>query len=233
MVFCNLYIHYKNRKTTVYKMAILKTSLYIALALTSYTAVAHGSHSHSHPQSEKALQASKGIFDDADVKDRSLNDWQGVWESVNPLLLNGKLDEVLESKAKKNKDKTVEEYREYYKKGYATDVNSIGIENDVIEFTQNGNVSSCKYDYAGYKILHYTSGKKGVRYLFECKDANSKAPKFIQFSDHIIEPQTSGHFHLYMGNESQEKLLSQLENWPTYYPYTLTDEQIVHEMLYH
>lgn len=118
-------------------------------------------------------------------------------------------------------------------KGYATDVDSIGIENDVIEFTQNGAVSSCKYDYAGYKILHYTSGKKGVRYLFECKDANSKAPKFIQFSDHIIEPQASGHFHLYIGNESQEKLLSQLENWPTYYPYTLTDEQIVHEMLYH
>ncbi|EKT56614.1 metal-binding protein ZinT [Providencia rettgeri] len=214
-------------------MAILKTSLYVALALTSYTATAHGSHSHSHPQSEKALQASKGIFEDADVKDRSLSDWQGIWESVNSLLLNGKLDEVLESKAKKNKDKTVEEYREYYKKGYATDVDSIGIENDVIEFTQNGAVSSCKYDYAGYKILHYTSGKKGVRYLFECKDANSKAPKFIQFSDHIIEPQASGHFHLYMGNESQEKLLSQLENWPTYYPYTLTDEQIVHEMLYH
>lgn len=217
----------------MYKMAILKTSLYVALALTSYTATAHGSHSHSHPQSEKALQASKGIFEDADVKDRSLSDWQGIWESVNSLLLNGKLDEVLESKAKKNKDKTVEEYREYYKKGYATDVDSIGIENDVIEFTQNGAVSSCKYDYAGYKILHYTSGKKGVRYLFECKDANSKAPKFIQFSDHIIEPQASGHFHLYMGNESQEKLLSQLENWPTYYPYTLTDEQIVHEMLYH
>lgn len=214
-------------------MVFLKTSLYLALALTSYTAAAHGSHSHSHPQSEKAQQASKGIFEDADVKDRSLSDWQGIWGSVNPLLLNGKLDEVLESKAKKNKDKTVEEYREYYKKGYATDVDSIGIENDVIEFTQNGNVSSCKYDYAGYKILHYTSGKKGVRYLFECKDTNSKAPKFIQFSDHIIEPQSSGHFHLYMGNESQEKLLSQLENWPTYYPYTLTDEQIVHEMLYH
>ncbi len=55
-------------------------------------------------------------FEDTDVKDRSLSDWQGIWESVNPLLLNGKLDEVLESKAKKNKDKTVEEYREYYKK---------------------------------------------------------------------------------------------------------------------
>ncbi|HGN1704921.1 TPA: metal-binding protein ZinT [Providencia rettgeri] len=217
----------------MFKQTILKTSLLMALSIASFTVAAHGSHSHSHPQSEKALQASKGIFEDADVKDRSLNDWQGVWESVNPLLLNGKLDDVLESKAKKNKDKTVEEYREYYKKGYATDIDNIGIENNVIEFTQKGVVSSCQYTYSGYKILHYTSGKKGVRYLFECQDANSTAPKYIQFSDHIIEPQTSGHFHLYMGNESQEELLKQLDNWPTYYPYTLTDEQVVHEMLYH
>ena len=43
-----------------------------------------------------------------------------------------------------------------------------------------------KYDYDGYKILTYKSGKKGVRYLFECKDPESKAPKYIQFSDHII-----------------------------------------------
>nr|WP_275076224.1 metal-binding protein ZinT [Providencia rettgeri] len=218
---------------TVHKHTLLNTALSAIFAISSFSAIAHGSHSHAHPQSEKALQASKGIFEDSDVKDRSLSDWQGVWESVNPLLLNGKLDAVLESKAQKNKDKTVEEYRAYYKKGYATDVDSIGIENNVIEFTQNGVVNSCQYAYSGYKILHYTLGKKGVRYLFECQDAKSKAPKYIQFSDHIIEPQTSGHFHLYMGNESQEKLLGQLENWPTYYPYSLTDEQIVHEMLYH
>lgn len=150
----------------MYKLAILTASLYTTLTMASFSAVAHGSHSHSHPQSEKALQASKGIFNDADVKDRSLNDWQGIWESVNPLLLNGKLDVVLENKAKKNKDKTVEEYREYYKKGYATDINNIGIENNVIEFTQNGVVSRCEYNYAGYKILNYTSGKKAfVTYL--------------------------------------------------------------------
>ncbi|QCJ70313.1 metal-binding protein ZinT [Providencia heimbachae] len=215
------------------KKTILNTALSITLALASFSLFAHGSHSHSHPQSEKAIQASNGIFNDNEVKDRKLSDWQGVWESINPLLLNGKLDAVLEHKAQKNKDKSVDEYREYYKKGYATDIDMIGIENNIIEFTQNGVVNSCHYAYSGYKILNYASGKKGVRYLFECQDANSKAPKYIQFSDHIIEPQPSGHFHLYMGNESQEKLLEQLDNWPTYYPYSLTDEQIVHEMLYH
>lgn len=201
--------------------------------LASFNVLAHGSHDHSHPQSEKALQASKGIFDDADVKDRKLSDWDGIWESVNPLLLNGKLDPVLEKKAKTNKDKSVEEYRAYYKKGYATDVNNIGIENNVIEFNQNGQLSACEYHYSGFKILHYASGKKGVRYLFECQDAASKAPKFIQFSDHIIEPQVSAHFHLYMGNESQEKLLQEMDNWPTYYPYSLNDKQVVDEMLHH
>ncbi|MGO2304275.1 metal-binding protein ZinT [Providencia sp. Je.9.19] len=215
------------------KNKLLNITLSVSLALGSFSVFGHGSHSHTHPQSEKAIQASKGIFEESDVKDRQLSDWQGVWESVNPLLLNGKLDPVLELKAKNNKDKSVEEYRQYYKQGYATDISNIGIENNVIEFTENGVVNSCHYTYSGYKILNYISGKKGVRYLFECQDANSKAPKYIQFSDHIIEPQQSGHFHLYMGNESQEKLLNQLDNWPTYYPYSLTDEQIVHEMLYH
>jgi Zn/Cd-binding protein ZinT len=32
-------------------------------------------------------------------------------------------------------------------------------------------VNSCKYTYSGYKILQYASGKKGVRYLFECQHA--------------------------------------------------------------
>ncbi|EKT62516.1 metal-binding protein ZinT [Providencia burhodogranariea] len=200
---------------------------------SSFNALAHGSHDHSHPQSEKAIQASKGIFEDSDVKDRKLSDWDGIWESVNPLLLSGKLDPVLEKKAKTNKDKSVEEYRTYYKKGYATDVNNINIENNVIEFNKNDQLSRCEYHYSGFKILHYASGKKGVRYLFECQDTASKAPKFIQFSDHIIEPQVSTHFHLYMGNESQEKLLQEMDNWPTYYPYSLNDKQVVDEMLHH
>ncbi|WP_272689991.1 MULTISPECIES: metal-binding protein ZinT [Providencia] len=213
---------------------INKPFIAIALSFSSLLMSVNAlAHSHAHPQSEKAKQASKGFFDDADVKDRKLSDWDGIWESINPLLLSGKLDPVLEHKAKTNKDKTIEEYRDYYKKGYKTDVDNISIENNIIEFSQNGHVSRCEYHYSGFKILQYASGKKGVRYLFECQDAASKAPKYIQFSDHIIEPQPSGHFHLYMGNESHEKLLQQMDNWPTYYPYSLNDEQIVHEMLHH
>ncbi|GDJ52854.1 zinc and cadmium binding protein [Escherichia coli] len=53
----------------------------------------------------------------------------------------------------------------------------IGIEDGIVEFHRNNETTSCKYDYDGYKILTYKSGKKGVRYLFECKDPESKAPK--------------------------------------------------------
>ncbi|AFH95768.1 TPA: metal-binding protein ZinT [Providencia stuartii] len=212
------------------KQPLIAAALSLSALFVSFNTQAH---SHAHPQSEKAIQASKGIFNDVDVKDRKLSDWDGIWESIYPLLITGKLDPVLEHKAKNNKDKTVDEYRAYYKKGYQTDVENISIENNIIEFTQNGQISRCEYHYSGFKILHYTSGKKGVRYLFECQDKHSKAPKYIQFSDHIIEPQASGHFHLYMGNESHEKLLQQMDNWPTYYPYSLNDEQIVHEMLHH
>ncbi|HFF9021558.1 TPA: ZinT/AdcA family metal-binding protein, partial [Escherichia coli] len=120
-----------------------------------------------------------------------------------------------------------------YHKGYATDIEMIGIEDGIVEFHRNNETTSCKYDYDGYKILTYKSGKKGVRYLFECKDPKSKAPKYIQFSDHIIAPRKSSHFHIFMGNDSQQSLLNEMENWPTYYPYQLSSEEVVEEMMSH
>ncbi|CAG9427137.1 TPA: metal-binding protein ZinT [Providencia alcalifaciens] len=206
--------------------------LVLLTSLFSGVVMAHGHH-HDKPQTEAQRQAAKGIFADKDVQDRQLSDWDGVWQSVEPYLADGTLDPVMQAKAVKNKDKTAEEYRAYYAKGYKTDVDMIGIENNTIEFHRGDKVTQCKYDYAGYRILNYTSGKKGVRYLFECKDKSSQAPKFIQFSDHIIAPEKAGHFHLYMGNESQEALLTQLDNWPTYYPYSMNGNDIAHEMQHH
>lgn len=207
-------------------------SLLVLAGLFSHTAMAH-EHHHDKPQTEAQRNAAKGIFDNSDVKDRQLSDWDGVWQSVEPYLTNGTLDPVMQDKSAKNKDKTAQEYRDYYAKGYKTDVDMIGIENNTIEFHRGDKVSQCQYDYAGYRVLNYSSGKKGVRYLFECKDKDSQAPKFIQFSDHIIAPEKAGHFHLYMGNESQEALLTQLDNWPTYYPYSMSGKDIVHEMTHH
>ncbi|HCM9224471.1 metal-binding protein ZinT [Enterobacter bugandensis] len=190
-------------------------------------------HSHGHQMTEAEQKAAKGVFEDKDVKDRALSDWDGTWQSVYPFLLDGSLDPVFKQKAQKDKSKTFDEVKAYYRKGYATDVDAIGIENNVMEFHRGKAVSSCQYDYSGYKILTYASGKKGVRYLFECKDADSKAPKFVQFSDHIIGPKASSHFHIFMGNTSHEALLKEMDNWPTYYPNEMYKEQVVEEMLHH
>lgn len=214
-------------------MIMNKSAFYLGmgLLLSSTQALAHGHH-HGKPLTEMELKASEGVFNDKDVKDRALSDWEGIWQSLSPYLLKGDLDPVLEHKAKQG-GKTLEEYRAYYKKGYVTPIETIGIENNVMEFTHGKEVNSCRYSYAGYKILTYTSGKKGVRYLFECQDRQSKAPKYVQFSDHTITPRKSQHFHIFMGNDSQEQLLKEMDNWPTYYPYNMTTAQVVDEMLHH
>ena len=202
------------------------------LALTCAQTFAHG-HNHGPALTEVERKASEGIFADSDVKDRPLSDWDGVWQSVYPYFVKGDLDPVLEKKAQQPGGKSVAEYRAYYQKGYATDVGQIDIEDNVMAFYIGKAVNSCRYAYKGYKILHYASGKKGVRYLFECQQPEAKAPKFVQFSDHIIGPRRSQHFHIFMGNDSQEALLKEMDNWPTYYPYALYKKQIVDEMLHH
>lgn len=208
-------------------------SLALGALLMSGYAQSHDHHSHGKPMSAVEQQAAVGVFDDKNVKDRELTDWDGVWQSVYPYLQSGELDPVFKMKAKKDSSQTFEQIKSYYRKGYASDVDIIGIENGVMSFQRGNKESSCKYDYSGYKILNYTSGKKGVRYLFECKDAGSQAPKYVQFSDHIIAPRKSSHFHIFMGNTSQEALLTEMNNWPTYYPYQLTTQQVVDDMLHH
>lgn len=210
-----------------------KVTLAVGALAVSGQALSHGHHDHGQPLTAVEQKAAEGVFSDSDVKDRELKDWDGVWESVNALLLSGDLDPVFQQKANKDKSKTFAQIKEYYRKGYATDVNMIGIENGTMEFHVGDKVSACQYRYAGHKILTYTSGKKGVRYLFECQDAKSEAPKFVQFSDHIIGPRKSSHFHIFMGNQSQEALLAEMDNWPTYYPFQLTKQQVVDEMLHH
>ena len=175
-----------------------------------------------------------GYFNDEQIKNRSLKDWQGTWQSVYPLVAKGELDQVFHYKAKLNPKKTAEDYRAYYEKGYRTNVKQIEIQGDTFTFTfDDGSKQSSDYRYVGYKVLNYEAGNRGVRYLFEAKDLQTKAFKYLQFSDHAISPQKAGHFHLYFGNESQEALLNELENWPTYYPSQLSAHEIAQEMVAH
>ncbi|WPK13693.1 metal-binding protein ZinT [Lysinibacillus louembei] len=189
----------------------------------------HHDHNHDHAElSEKDKQISQGYFEDSDITDRPLTNWQGEWQSVYPYLLDGTLDGVLEHKAYHG-DKTAEEYKEYYKIGYATDVTQIDIADKTMTFYKDGEAVIGTYEYDGYEILTYEKGNRGVRYIFKQVDDSSQAPKYVQFSDHIISDQASGHFHIYFGDD-RAKLLEEMDNWPTYYPKAMSGEEIADEM---
>lgn len=74
-------------------MAIRLHKLAVALGvfIVSAPAFSHGHHSHGKPLTEVEQKAANGVFDDANVQNRTLSDWDGVWQSVYPLLQSGSL----------------------------------------------------------------------------------------------------------------------------------------------
>lgn len=187
-------------------------------------------HGHAHGQGkEKDIHA--GYFDDDQVRARALSDWEGDWQSVYPLLQNGALDEVFAHKAQKG-DKSAEAYKSYYREGYRTDIERIEIHGQDVAFHANGDAYTAQYADDGYEILNYEAGNRGVRFIFKKTKGDDRAPDYIQFSDHDIAPTDAGHYHLYMGDDRQA-LLDNVANWPTYYPASFSDRQIVQAMMAH
>ena len=200
---------------------VLKDSVKTEEAMPGMQAEEGHNHGYSH-------------FDDGDVEDRALSDWDGDWQSVYPYLQDGVLDEVMEKKAESG-EKTAEEYKEYYENGYKTDVSQITIdgENNTMCFVKNGVASKAVYEYKGYQIYDYESGSRGVRYFFEATEGDADAPKYVQFSDHGIAPGKAEHFHIYAGNDGFDALSEEMENWPTYYPADMSGAEIAEDMLEH
>ncbi|WP_373877051.1 metal-binding protein ZinT [Lysinibacillus piscis] len=190
------------------------------------------SHEHSHSHDEATMQIYKGYFEDAQVQERSLQDWEGDWQSVYPYLQDGTLDEVFTYKVEQGGDKTFEEYKDYYAIGYQTTVGRIAIKGNEVTFFNEGQELRGTYQNDGYEILTYEAGNRGVRYSFKLDEAKEGLPQYIQFSDHNIYPTKSGHYHLYWG-DNRETLLQEVEHWPTYYPIQMTGHDIVHEMIAH
>lgn len=197
---------------------------------TTAQAASDKKHDHAHG-SEKTDDVYQGYFEDSQIKARTLSDWEGEWQSVYPYLLDGSLEPVLAHKAEQG-DKTVEEYRAYYQTGYSTDVERIDINGDILTFYRDGNPAQAHYASDGHEILTYKKGNRGVRYIFKKTAGDDAAPMFIQFSDHAIAPNKADHYHLYIGDD-RATLLKELTNWPTYYPSSMTAEDIVEEMLAH
>lgn len=214
-------------------VSILAVSL-LALAAAQSTAASQDDHDHSHDHDhDHDEEIYAGYFEDSQIEDRSLSDWEGNWQSVYPYLKDGSLDEVFAHKAKHDDEKTAEEYRAYYDTGYRTDVDRIIIEGNTVTFHESGHEArSGEYAYDGYEILTYQAGNRGVRYIFELTENDDELPQYIQFSDHAIYPTDADHFHLYWGDD-REALLEEVTNWPTYYPSELNGHDIVHEMMAH
>jgi zinc transport system substrate-binding protein len=212
-------------------LPLLTASALMAFGLSAPAETAKAAHDHAHAMTEAEQQIYKGYFDDAQIQPRPLADWQGDWQSIYPLLIDGTLDPVMAKKAEGG-DKTAAEYTAYYEVGYKTDVNRIVIEGDQVTFHRDGGAVTGTYADDGYEVLTYEKGNRGVRFIFKKTAGDAKAPAVIQFSDHAIAPNKAGHYHLYWGDD-RTALLSELTNWPTYYPSSLTAGDVLHEMLAH
>ncbi len=121
--------------------------------------------------------------------DRSLAEFNGEWQSIYPLLLDGTLDKFLEQQAAEdvngNADK--ETMREKYRAIWACDVSGLKIAGNSISFIYaDGTTTTAEYTYAGYSIEYADDGCiSGVRYQFET--ASEDAPKYIQLDDNEHE----------------------------------------------
>ncbi|SFT64657.1 zinc transport system substrate-binding protein [Sedimentitalea nanhaiensis] len=199
------------------------------LAIAAQAHVAHSGSDKTHNHGTDDIY--RGYFDDAQIKERTLADWQGDWQSVYPHLRDGALDPVMAHKAEHG-DKTAEQYRAYYETGYQTDVDRIVIQGDSVTFDRGDAQAQATYASDGYEILTYKKGNRGVRYIYRKAAGDAEAPQYIQFSDHHIAPESVGHYHLYWG-EDRAEVLAELTNWPTYFPSGMTGEEIAADMLAH
>ena len=186
-------------------------------------------HEHDHEHSKEV-----STFEDDEVQDRTLSDWAGEWQSPYPFVLDGTLDEAWEAMAETKGKMTAEEYKEYYKTGYETNIKSVKIDGDNITYTyDDGKTVSSDYKYTGYFIQDWSGGTRAAMYRFEAEDKNSGAPVYIEFNDHMIEPAEAEHFHLRMSNESYDAIVDPEKYWPTFFPADMSGEEICDHLAGH
>lgn len=70
-------------------------------------------------------------------------------------------------------------------------------------------------------------------YRFEAVDKESGAPVYIEFNDHIIEPEKAEHFHIRMSNEGYDAIVDPEGNWPTFFDAALSPEGVCEEVIGH
>lgn len=217
-------------QTTLKRAGVIAIGALIVISTQAMAQTATNSaKTETHTHAQKATEPS--LINEAEIQARSLSDWAADWQSLYPLLQDGTLNAVMAHKAESG-EKTAEEYRAYYEVGYKTDVERILIDGSSVTFFRDGQPVQGQYVDDGYEILTYESGNQGVRFIFKKSRGDETAPQFIQFSDHKIAPTKADHYHLYWGDDRAE-LLTEVTNWPTYFPADLSGAEITAKMLAH
>jgi zinc transport system substrate-binding protein len=170
--------------------------------------------------------------DDYLIQDRpSMVDWNGDWQSIYPYIADGSLDAVWEDRAEDDDSKSVSEYKEAALYSYDTDVDRLLIKGDSITFVKKDSAVTAQYEYVG--TVRVFEGTWWVRYAFKAISETDGAPLYVFYSDHQIEPTSSlEHFHLYMGDD-YDALVANSTVYPTYYPSSLTVDEIAEELIGH
>ncbi len=170
----------------------------------------HDEHGHEHHDAHEHSHASE--IQAGDIKDRSLSEFNGEWQSLYPMLISGKLDEYVEHQAKE-KGKSEKEMQKEIEAKWNCGAKLVKIDGNKITLTyDNGKSVSGSYKYAGYAVKKNDEGKiTNVRYKFETSDKN--APKYVMFNDHGFEPAKEvAHFHFYFGNNNFEEFMNSKVN---------------------
>ncbi|MBQ9622276.1 MAG: ZinT/AdcA family metal-binding protein, partial [Treponema sp.] len=170
----------------------------------------HDEHEHEHHDSHAHSHASEIHADD--IKDRSLSEFNGEWQSLYPILVSGKLEEYVEHQAEE-KGKSEKEMQKEIEAKWNCGAKLVKIDGNKITLTyDNGKSVSGTYKYAGYAVKKNDEGKiTNVRYKFETKDKN--APKYVMFNDHGFEPAKEvAHFHFYFGDNNFEEFMNSKVN---------------------
>ncbi len=176
---------------------------------------------HHHHHEKKAVS-----------EDRSLDDYQGEWQSLFPYMSENFKSHTASYMAEAEGFDNNDEAWNFFYEGNKTDIRYVNIKKDKVTFINNdGTKVSGTYKYDGFYSDCW--GETSIRYQFKNTDKKSKAPAYIQFDDHLNFPTKAEHFHIYCGNDAKA-MLDIKYNWPTYYPKSIDSEsEMIHEFLKH
>lgn len=162
-----------------------------------------------------------------------LDDWNGRWQSAYPFALDGSLDKAFERLATSGK-MTANEYKDYYIKAMETDIASITIEGNTIEYEYtDGHTWKSEYQYVGNHIQVWSGGTKAAMYRFEAVDKDSGVPVYIELNDHIIRPAKSGYFHFRASDTGFDDIEDPENRWARFYPADLNAEGMLEAFIAH